>query len=60
MKRCSIPTCHEDNPNDAVYCHMCGRKIKTEQKWPIVVGVIIATLNVLGFFLAIVEYLFDL
>ncbi len=47
MKRCPNPTCHEDNPDDAVYCHMCGRKMKTRAKWPFVlVGIVAVALAV--------------
>ena len=38
MKRCSNTSCRADNPSDAVYCHMCGRKMKTKAIWPFVLG----------------------
>lgn len=27
MKKCSNKNCHADNPDDANYCHMCGKKL---------------------------------
>lgn len=54
MKRCSKLDCQEDNPSDAIFCHMCGRKMKTRKKWPILVGVFISLLVVLGILFFIV------
>lgn len=38
MKRCSNPSCHADNPSDAIFCHMCGLKMKTRVIWPFILG----------------------
>lgn len=38
MKCCPNTKCQEYNPDDAVYCHMCGRKMKTKAIWPFVLG----------------------
>lgn len=38
MKRCSNPSCHADNPSDAIFCHMYGRKMKTRVIWPFILG----------------------
>lgn len=38
MKRCSNPSCRADNPSDAIFCHMCGRKMKTKVIWPFILG----------------------
>ena len=55
MKRCSNPSCHADNPDDAIYCHMCGHKMKTRKKWPIVLCVFLSLLVVLGILYFIVS-----
>lgn len=28
MKNCQNTNCHAENPNDAIYCHMCGQKLQ--------------------------------
>lgn len=28
MKHCSNSSCRADNPDDAIFCHMCGKRIK--------------------------------
>lgn len=41
MKKCTDQFCHADNPDDAKYCHMCGKKITHRglRPWTVVVGV---------------------
>lgn len=29
MNKCSHKSCHAENPDDAIYCHMCGKKLET-------------------------------
>lgn len=50
--KCPYENCEAENPNDAQYCHLCGRPIHKQNplKWLIWVGVIIAVIIGAGVF----------
>ena len=48
--KCQYKDCKAENPNDAQYCHLCGRRLhkRNPLKWLIGVGVIIAIIICAG------------
>lgn len=48
MKNCPNTICRAEHPDDANYCHMCGGKMKTKSKWPIICGIILVIAIILG------------
>lgn len=48
--KCPYKDCKAENPNDAQYCHLCGRRLhkRSPLKWLIWVGVIIAIIICAG------------
>ena len=45
MKKCTDQLCHADNPDDAKYCHMCGKKITNRSLWLWMVCIVMASLS---------------
>lgn len=46
--KCPHRNCEAENPSDAIYCHMCGRKMNKKPIWPFVVGGIAAIVVAVG------------
>lgn len=49
----NCPKCKEDNPNDAYYCHSCGKKLKTKVNGWLICSIVFFISTILLGFLAL-------